>query len=511
MLVNDEVIEKIKDGAHLLCKAVQTTLGPNGANVILHNESGIPYATKDGVSVAKKVFSEDPYVNAVINIIRETAMKTAELAGDATTTTTILASHLIENGINSKANRAYISGMNLALKDIVQELKSRSTPVDYNSSKLQEVATISANNDIEIGNIVARAFRVAGDNGTVLFEESPTSQTYLEESAGTIIDRGYADSAFITNNKNLTAEYTNPTFLLVDDRLDKFNKIERILNICAKNNHDLVIFAHDYSSEVIRMLALNHYKGIIRVVPITIEGIGSGKGEFIQDIAALVNASKTDEGFYFGGKCDHIVVSGLQTIITVSQDNNTRFEKRLERIKALIDSATDESTKKFYCQKLAKLAGKLCTIKVGGFTPAERKERYDRVEDAVCATKAALEEGVVPGGGITLYRIADALFSNVKKVPSNDKQMLAGYNSVLASLNWPLAILAENAGMSSEDAARLLKACGENEGIDFISHNIVDMMQAGIIDSTKAMRVAVEHSVAVASLLLNTKCIIPYQ
>lgn len=510
MLIDNDVIEKIEEGASLLCSAVQTTLGPNGANVILHNESGIPYATKDGVSVAKKVFSEDPYINAVISIIRETAMKTAELAGDATTTTTILASYLIKNGIKEKASRSYIKGMNMALKDIVDELKQRSVSVDFNSSKLQEVATISANNDSEIGELVANAFRMAGDTGTVLFEESTTSQTYLEEAAGTIIDRGYADSAFITNNKTLTAEYTNPTFLLIDDRLDKFNKIERILNICAKNNHDLVIFAHEYSSEAIRMLALNHYKGIIRVVPITIEGIGSGKGEFIQDIAALVGASKTEEGFYFGGKCEHIIVSGVQTVITVAQDRNLQFEKRLERIKAQIDTATDEATKNFYCKKLAKLAGKLCTIKVGGFTPAERKERYDRVEDAVCATRAALEEGVVPGGGITLYRIADTLFRQ-KRLSSNNKQLVLGYNSVLASLNWPLAILAKNAGMPDTEASKLLSTCKENEGLDFMSYTVVDLMKAGIIDSTKAMRVAIEHSVAVASLLLNTKCIIPYQ
>lgn len=510
MLIDNDVIEKIEEGASLLCSAVQTTLGPNGANVILHNESGIPYATKDGVSVAKKVFSEDPYINAVISIIRETAMKTAELAGDATTTTTILASHLIKNGIKDKASRFYIKGMNMALKDIVDELRQRSVAVDFNSSKLQEVATISANNDSEIGELVANAFRIAGDTGTVLFEESTTSQTYLEEAAGTIIDRGYADSAFITNNKTLTAEYTNPTFLLIDDRLDKFNKIERILNICAKNNHDLVIFAHEYSSEAIRMLALNHYKGIIRVVPITIEGIGSGKGEFIQDIAALVGASKTEEGFYFGGKCEHIIVSGIKTVITVAQDRNTQFEKRLERIKAQIDTATDEVTKSFYCKKLAKLAGKLCTIKVGGFTPAERKERYDRVEDAVCATRAALEEGVVPGGGITLYRISDTLFRQ-KRLSSNNKQLILGYNSVLASLNWPLAILAKNAGMPDAEASALLSTCEENEGLDFMSYTVVDLMKAGIIDSTKAMRVAIEHSVAVASLLLNTKCIIPYQ
>lgn len=510
MLIDNDVIEKIEEGASLLCSAVQTTLGPNGANVILHNELGIPYATKDGVSVAKKVFSEDPYINAVISIIRETAMKTAELAGDATTTTTILASHLIKNGIKDKASRFYIKGMNMALKDIVDELRQRSVAVDFNSSKLQEVATISANNDSEIGELVARAFRIAGDTGTVLFEESTTSQTYLEESTGTIMDKGYADSAFVTNNKTLTAEYNKPIFLLIDDRLDKFNKIESILNKCVKMDKDLIIFAHDFSTEVLRMLAVNHRKGIIRVVPIAIEGIGSNKSEYTKDIAALVGAPLVQEGMYFGGTCEYITVSQLQTVITVEENENKAFNERLDRLKALIDSATEEKTREYYQKKLAKLAGKLCTIKVGGFTPAERKERYDRVEDAVCATRAALEEGVVPGGGITLYRISDTLFRQ-KRLSSNNKQLVLGYNSVLASLNWPLAILAKNAGMPDEEASALLSTCEENEGLDFMSYTVVDLMKAGIIDSTKAMRVAIEHSVAVASLLLNTKCIIPYQ
>ena len=504
MLIGEKDIKQvIKDGTKYLCDAVQTTLGPNGANVILHNEQGIPYPTKDGVSVAKKVFAEDPYTNAVIHLIKETALKTAELAGDATTTTTILTSALISEGID-KANIAYIEGMQYALQDVVSMIRLWKTDVDYNSDMLKAVATISANNDTFIGTIVAQAFNRAGANGTVLFEESPTSSTFIEESAGTIMDRGYADSAFVTNNKTLTAEYNKPIFLLVDDRLDKFNKIEKILNNCVKLDKNLIIFAHDFSTEVLRMLAVNHRKGIIRVVPIAIDGIGSNKSEYTKDIAALVGASPHQEGMYFGGTCEHITVSQLQTVITVEEGANKAFDERLDRIKALIDSATDEKTKEYYQKKLAKLAGKLCTIKVGGFTPAERKERYDRVEDAVCATRAALEEGVVPGGGITFYRISEGLA--LKALESKYSEATTnGYKAVLKAICRPIEILAENSNVAFSRVER----CPEDQGIDFKTRKYVDMLEAGIIDPAKALRVSIEHAVAAASLLLNTKCIIP--
>lgn len=501
MLLGEQVKEKIKEGAELLLSSVSTTFGPNGANVILHNESGVPYTTKDGVSVAKKVFSEDPYVNSVIHLIRETALKTAELAGDATTTTTILATYLILEGLknNPQYPLAYIEGMKTAGKDAIQKLAEYSKPVnDY--VKLRDVAIISANNDIEIGTIVADAFKVAGENGTVLFEESPTNKTYLEESKGTIIDRGYADNAFITNNKTLTAEYKNPRILLIDDRIDRFNRLEAFLKSCISENRDLIIFAHDFSSEVIRMLALNQYKGVINTVPIPVEGIGSGKGEFIQDIAALVGATKHADGYYWG-TCEQIVVSNVNTIITVTNTDNPVFVERLERIKALIENETDETIRAFYRKKLAKLAGKLCTIKVGGFTPAERKERFDRVEDAVCATKAAIEEGIVPGGGITFYKISQEM-QNVR-----EDDTLVGYKAVKAVLIMPIYTLAENSGYP----IHLIKDVkGTNTGINFKTYCICDMYEAGIIDPVKAMRVSLEHAIAVASLLLNTKCIVPY-
>lgn len=495
MILQEEVIEKLKTGAQKLCSAVEVTLGPCGANVILHNNAGIAYATKDGVSVAKKVTAKDPYENAGISIVREASLKTAELAGDGTTTTCILANYMIQNGIRN-LTIANIDSMKEALDDIRLAIEARTMPVNIGSSRLTKVAAISAK-DYELGTLVAEAFKVAGKNGTVLFEESETTETYLEQSEGTIIDRGYADSSFITNTSRRTAEYKNPIFLLVDDRIDKLSKIEKQLNNCLQAGRDVVIFAHDYSSEVLRLLAANHRRGVIRILPIKAEGVGNGKGEFIKDISALVEANSVSEDTYFGGTCTSIIATDVRTIITVANLETPKFQERITNLKGLIDNETDPHLKSFHQKRLAKLVGKLCTIRVGGYTPADVKERYDRIEDAVCAVRSALEEGIVPGGGSTFYRIAQRL---------RDKSASHAYQLVLDAIQQPIKVLARNSGCPAD----AINNCKEDEGIDFALGNYkpVDLIEKGILDPAKVLRVSIEHAVAVAILILNTKCVI---
>lgn len=495
MILQEEVREKLKTGVQKLCSAVEVTLGPCGANVILHNNAGTAYATKDGVSVAKKVTSKDPYENAGISIVREASLKTAELAGDGTTTTCILANYMIQNGIGN-LTIANIDSMKEALDDIRFAIEARTMPVNIGSSRLTKVAAISAK-DYELGELVASAFSTAGDNGTVLFEESDTTETYLEQSEGTIIERGYADSSFITNTSRRTAEYKNPIFILVDDRVDKLSKIEKQLNICLKEGRDVVIFAHDYSSEVLRLLAANHRRGVIRILPIKAEGVGNGKGEFIKDIASLVGANSTSEDTYFGGTCTSIIATDVRTIITVANLETPKFQERITNLKGLIDNETDPHLKSFYQKRLAKLVGKLCTIRVGGYTPADVKERYDRIEDAVCAVRSALEEGIVPGGGSTFYRIAQRL---------RGKSASHAYQLVLDAIQQPIKVLARNSGCPTD----AINNCKEDEGIDFALGNYkpVDLIEKGILDPAKVLRVSIEHAVAVAILILNTKCII---
>lgn len=495
MILQEEVREKLKTGAQKLCSAVEVTLGPCGANVILHNNAGTAYATKDGVSVAKKVTSKDPYENAGISIIREASLKTAELAGDGTTTTCILANYMIQNGTENPTITD-IEQMQLALNDVRLAIEYRTMPVRIGSDRLVKVAAISAK-DYELGELVANAFSVAGENGTVLFEESDTTETYLEQSEGTIIDRGYADSSFITNTSKRTAEYKNPIFILVDDRIDKLGKIEKQLNECLKGGKDVVIFAHDYSSEVLRLLAANHRRGVIRILPIKAEGVGNGKGEFIKDIAALVGTPNVSEDTYFGGTCTNIIATDVRTIITVADMETKAFRMRINILKGLIHSEEDPHLKSFHQKRLAKLIGKLCTIRVGGYTPADVKERYDRVEDAVCAVRSALEEGIVPGGGSTFYRIAQVLRSK-----NTDK----AYQLVLDAIQQPVKVLAKNSGCPFDAIGK----CKEDEGIDFSRgiYKPVDLIDKGILDPAKVLRVSIEHAVAVAILILNTKCVI---
>lgn len=497
MILDKEAREKLKKGVAKLRSAVEVTLGPCGHNVILYDNMGTPYATKDGISVAKKVFSNDTYENAGISIVREASLKTAELAGDGTTTTCILADYMIQHG-DKNITPEYISDMRDALKDVVEEIKMRKIDISNDYKMLAKVATISAKSE-EIGNLVASAFEKAGENGTVLFEESATSQTYIDESIGTIIERGYVDKTFVNDTKNMTVVYNNPAFLFIDDRVDKFSTIESYLSTFANQNKDVVIFAHDYSSEVIRLLALNDKRGIIKVVPIQTEGTGNNKGEFIKDIAALVEATKATnkEGVYYGGTCDKITVYGTKTIIVKEGEYSEGFKHRVELAKSLIDCVEDLPTKDYYRKKLAKLVGRLCTIKVGGFTPAEVREKYDRVEDAVCAAKAALAEGVVPGGGVLFYRLADKLTWN-KPFP--------GYQLVLDAICQPMLTLAKNSNYPKNNWHKL-------EGyqtIDFSGYGTtpVDAIKEGILDPAKVLRVSLEHAVAVAILILNTKCII---
>lgn len=495
MILQEEVREKLKTGAQKLCSAVEVTLGPCGANVILHNNAGTAYATKDGVSVAKKVTSKDPYENAGISIIREASLKTAELAGDGTTTTCILANYMIQNGIENPTI-ANIDSMKEALDDIRLAIEARTIPVGIGSSKLIKVAAISAK-DYELGELVADAFKTVGVNGTVLFEESDTTETYLEQSEGTIIDRGYADSSFITHPNKRTAEYKDPKFLLVDDRIDKLSKIEKQLNNCLRFNMDVVIIAHDYSSEVLRLLAANHRRGAIRILPIKAEGVGNGKGEFIKDIAALVSATPDAEDIYFGGTQSTIIANDVRTIITVANLETPKFQERIANLRSLIENENDPHLKSFYQKRLAKLVGKLCTIRVGGYTPADVKERYDRVEDAVCAVRSALEEGIVPGGGSTFYRIAQKLRS---------KSASHAYQLVLDAIQQPIKVLARNSGCPAD----AINECKEDEGIDFALGNYkpVDLIEKGILDPAKVLRVSIEHAVTVAILILNTKCVI---
>lgn len=507
MIIGQQARQAILRGVESLYNAVSVTLGPKGKNVILHNEEGIPYVTKDGVSVAKHVHSSNVYENAGIHLVREAALKTAELAGDGTTTSTILAYNLVTNGMRLIENYAQAdvrSGMLKAKEQINTLLKSHIKDVPLAKEPLSLIATTSANNDTEIGDVVAEAFMNAKREGVVLIKESASPHTYIEKKDGTTFNRGLVDNAFINRPEKMSAVYRNVKVVLIDDRVDKFSVLQDILQQYVQVLEDaVVIIAHDFSPEVIRLMALNHCRGTINILPIRAEGIGSNKSEFIKDIAALVGSTQDKEGsnIYKGGSCLEITSNQVSTVITVENSNNEAFIERLSRIKALINEESDPQLKKYYEERLATLAGTLVTIHVGGYTPVERKEKYDRVEDAVCAVKAALEEGVVVGGGITYWKLSKDLDPSLFTLSPGGK---AGFKLVQDALLSPINTLCRN----SEIDYSTIKGSLGNKVVDFKEGRVIDLKDSNIIDPAKVVRTAIEHSISVATMILSTECII---
>lgn len=506
MITGQQAREAILRGVTSLYDAVSVTLGPKGKNVILHNEEDIPYMTKDGVSVARHVFSKNVYENAGIHLVREAALKTAELAGDGTTTSTILAYNLVNRGMALLEKHSQVDireGMQKAKDQALELLKQHVQPVEIDKEQLKIIATTSANNDESLGEIVAEAFMHARREGVVLFKESPSAHTYIESSSGTAFNRGMVDNSFINRPNKMDAHYRNPVVILVDDRLDKFATIQPILQkLVHIATPSVVIVAHDFSAEVLRTLTLNHCRGTIEILPVKAEGIGSNKSEFIKDIAALVGATQETEGsgIYTGGKCQEITCNATTTVIMVDSANNPAFEARLDRVRAMIASENDPQLKKYYEERLATLQGTLVTIYVGGYTPVERKERYDRVEDAVCATKAALEEGIVVGGGYSYWCLSKDL-TYPKGINEGQK---AGFKLVSDALLSPIDTLCKNASIDYH----AIKGYLPLHIIDFNTGKPVAVKEAKIIDPAKVVRTAIEHSVSVAMMVLSTECII---
>lgn len=506
MITGQQARQAILRGVELLHNAVSVTLGPKGKNVILHNEDDIPYMTKDGVSVARHVFSKNVYENAGIHLVREAALKTAESAGDGTTTSTILAYNLVNEGMGLLENYSQVDireGMQKAKEQALELLKQHIQTVTIDKEQLKIIATTSANNDETIGDLVAEAFMHAKKEGVVLFKESPSTHTYIESNSGTSFNRGLVDNSFINRPNKMDSHYRNPVVILVDDRLDKFATIQPVLQkLVHIATPSVVIVAHDFSAEVLRTLTLNHCRGTIEILPIKAEGIGSNKSEFIKDIAALVGAAQEVEGsgIYTGGKCQEVTCNATTTVIMVDSTDNSAFEARLDRIRAMINTETDPHLKKYYEERLATLQGTLVTIYVGGYTPVERKERYDRVEDAVCATRAALEEGVVVGGGHSYWCISKDL-AYPKGINEGQK---AGFKLVSNALLSPLYTLCRNAGIDYHDIKRFFPM----QIIDFTTGNAISVETAKIIDPAKVVREAIENSISVATMILSTECII---
>jgi chaperonin GroEL len=517
LVYGDEARAKLKAGVDKLANAVKVTLGPRGREVILEKKWGSPVVTKDGVSVAKEIELTDPYENMAAQLVKEVASKTADVAGDGTTTATVLTQAIYEEGLKaiaSGANPVYVKrGIDEAVKIIVEELKKISKPVT-GRKEIEQVATISANNDPEIGKIIADAMEKVGKDGVITVEESKSAETVLEVTEGMQFDRGYLSPYFVTNAEKMEAVLENPYILIYEKKINNIRELLPVLEKVVQTNRPLLIIAEDVEGEALATLVVNHIKGVLRVCAVKAPGFGERRKAMLQDIAILTGGTAITEDLGIKlesvdldmlGQADKVVVDKDNTTIIGGKGNPEDIKARIEQIKKQIETTTSEYDKEKLQERLAKLAGGVAIIKVGAATEAELKEKKDRVDDAVHATKAAVEEGIVPGGGVALFRASRAL-CNVKE-ENPDKAW--GIKIVKNACKVPLKQIAYNAGFEGSVIIEKIKDVDNiNYGFNAATGEYVDMVEAGIIDPTKVVRTALQNAASIAGTMLTAECLV---
>jgi chaperonin GroEL len=517
LVYGDEARAKLKAGVDKLANAVKVTLGPRGREVILEKKWGSPVVTKDGVSVAKEIELADPYENMAAQLVKEVASKTADVAGDGTTTATILTQAIYEEGLKaiaSGANPVYVKrGIDEAVKIIIEELKKLSKPVS-GRKEIEQVATISANNDPEIGKIIADAMEKVGKDGVITVEESKSAETVLEVTEGMQFDRGYLSPYFVTNPEKMEAVLENPYILIYEKKINNIRELLPVLEKVVQTNRPLLIIAEDVEGEALATLVVNHIKGVLKVCAVKAPGFGERRKAMLQDIAILTGGTAITEDLGIKlesvdldmlGKADKVVVDKDSTTIIGGKGNPEDIKARIEQIKKQIETTTSEYDKEKLQERLAKLAGGVAIIKVGAATEAELKEKKDRVDDAVHATKAAVEEGIVPGGGVALYRASRAL-CNIKE-ENTDKAW--GIKIVKNACKVPIKQIAYNAGFEGSVVVEKIKDSENvNYGFNAATGEFVDMVEAGIIDPTKVVRTALQNAASIAGTMLTAECLV---
>lgn len=513
-----EARNSLLKGVNVLADIVKTTLGPKGMTVVLHTPEGQAYTTKDGVSVARKVFDNDMMVDAGVQLLREAASKTAEVAGDGTTTSTLLGQTLVQQCLiqmrNGQSAVSLKKGMDRALEDVKKLLVFNSTKVGFDKKSLTDIATISANNDSQLGEMVAEAFIKAGEDGLVLFDMSANEATTVETIKGMQIDSQLISPALVNNQRAQTAEYEESdspiAVLLVDNVVkDVQNMASTTLNYAISKHIPVVIVAHDFTPAVIREIIQNNLRNNTQILPIKAGGFGEGRTECLKDIQAITGAEifdSTDNTNHKGfGICHKVICSKFNTtFVKCDKIDEKAIEERAQILRDRIKDEMDTFNKKELTKMLAKLTGKMCIIHVGGLTEAVAKERYDRVEDAVYATKAAIEEGISNGGGSTYYKISETLIQG-KETSDAD---IVGYTIVLEALKEPFKQLCANCGIESVNLEQHLLKEEKEVGYDFLNEEWCNMKERGIIDPTKVLRVALENAVSAAELIISTSGII---
>jgi chaperonin GroEL len=513
---DSEARDAISIGVTNLARAVSATLGPRGRNAMLDKGWGAPTVTKDGVSVAEEIEFADPYQNMGARLIREVASKTSDVAGDGTTTATVLAAALYREGLRhvvAGANAVELQrGMLDATAHVVANLKKMSKHVAGDKKSIMQVATISANGDKEIGKIIADALEKVGKDGVVTVEEGKSLETEVDVVEGMQFDRGYLSPHFVTDADRMEAVLENPLILIHEDKISAVAKIVPLLEKVIRENRPLVIIAEDVEGEALATLVVNKLRGGLRVIAVKAPGYGDRRKAMLDDIATLTGAKPVmkDLGTDLEqvqlqdlGSCRKIVVDGENTLIVQGAGKQAQVQSRIAQIRREMDVTTSDYDREKLQERLAKLAGGVAEIKVGAASETEMKEKKARVEDALHATRAANDEGIVPGGGVALIRASQSL--KEVKLPG-DRRL--GVEILKRALELPARTIAENAGMDGSVVARNIRKNSGNYGYDANEERYGDMVEFGVIDPTKVVRSALENAVSVAGVLLTTECLI---
>ena len=509
--------DKMLRGVDILANAVKVTLGPKGRNVVLDKSFGAPRITKDGVTVAKEIELEDKFENMGAQMVREVASKTNDISGDGTTTATVLAQSIVKEGAKSVAagmNPMDLKrGIDLAVTEAVKELEKRSKKIKT-SEEIAQVGTISANGAREIGDMIASAMQKVGNEGVITVEEAKALETELEVVEGMQFDRGYLSPYFITNAEKMITELEDPYILLHEKKLSNLQAMLPVLEAIVQTGKPLLIVAEDVEGEALATLVVNKLRGGLKVAAVKAPGFGDRRKAMLEDIAVLTAGQVISEDL--GIKLENVTLQmlGRAKKVSISKENTTivdgagkkkEIEGRINQIKAQIEETTSDYDREKLQERLAKLAGGVAVIRVGGATEVEVKEKKDRVDDALNATRAAVEEGIVPGGGVALLRTKKA----VEKLKSENADVQAGINIVLRALESPIRQIVENAGVEgSIVVGKLLESKSETYGFDAQAEEYKDMVAAGIIDPTKVIRTALQHAASVAGLLVTTEAMI---
>ena len=514
---NSEAREKLKNGIDALANAVKVTLGPKGRNVVLQKSFGAPSITKDGVTVAKEIELEDPVENMGAQMVKEVASKTADQAGDGTTTATVLAQAMVTAGmknVTAGANPMDLKrGIDKAVRAVVENLHSSSETIGDDFKKIQQVAAISANNDDEIGSLIADAMKRVSKDGVITVEESKGTDTYVEEVLGMQVDRGYLSPYFVTNTEEMTTEYENPLILIHDKKISNMQDIVPILEKAISSGRPLLIIAEDIESQALGVLVVNRLRANLKIVAVKAPGFGDRRKAMLEDIAILTGGTVISEekGYKLEntelehlGSCEKITVDKDNTTIVNGHGDESMIKARINQIKQQIETTTSDYDREKLQERLAKLSGGVAVLYVGAPTEVEMKEKKDRVDDALHATRAAIEEGIVPGGGVALVRAINAL--DAVKGANEDEGI--GVNIVRKSLEAPLRIIAENAGVEGSVILQEVRASKGAKGYNARTGEFEDLKKAGVIDPTKVTRVALENAASIAGMVLTTECVV---